>query len=265
MHSAGWSLRRDPNGPVRMSRVTTVIIAKDEQENIGRCVDSALSLGRVIVADSGSSDRTREVAADHGAEVTLVEWKGFGPTKNEACTFANTEFILSLDADEVLTEKLRSEIEQAVSSDNGVAGYELPRVTNLCGNWVMHSGWYPEYVLRLFRRDSGMFSDDMLHESVSCDGKSCRLTGLLLHYSYPDMKAYARKLAIYAGLGAEKYIRAGGKFSFVRIAVGPPVHFLKKLLIQRGFADGVTGLWIAVLTAVGQFMKYRYALKGDNR
>lgn len=248
-----------------MSRITTVIIARNEQDRIGRCIDSALSLGRVIVADTGSKDNTREVAADHGAEVTSVEWNGFGPTKKKACSFATTEFILSLDADEVLTEKLKCEIENAVSTDNGIAGYELPRVTNLCGNWVMHSGWYPEYILRLFRKDSGEFSDAMIHEGILCDGKVCRLTGLLLHYSYPDMKSYARKLADYAELGADKYIKSGRKFAFVRIAIAPPVHFLKKLLIQRGFADGITGLWVAVLTAVGQFMKYRYALKGDNR
>ncbi len=243
-----------------MSDVTTVIITRNEQDNIGRCIDSAISLGRVIIADTGSNDLTRDEAAEHGADVVSVEWKGFGTTKNDACTLAETEFILSLDADEVLTEKLRREIRNVVSLKSDIVGYELLRVTSLCGNWVMYSGWYPDYVLRLFRKNSGLFSDDMLHEKVSCDGELARLTGQLLHYSYPDMKSYVRKLVTYAELGAERYIRAGGRFPLVRLATAPFVYFLKKLLVQRGFADGITGLWIAVMTATGQFMKYWFAL-----
>jgi len=246
-----------------MSRVTSVIIARDEERNIARCIHSVRHLGPVIVSDSGSTDRTREIAADLGADVRLNEWRGFGLAKQAVSDLAVTEYILSIDADEVVSDELAQVIQEVMDSSAALEGYYLPRVTDFCGSWVFHSGWYPDHVLRLYRKSAGKFTDDVLHESVRVNGNTACLTGWLLHYSYPDMKSFTAKLDDYARLGSRKYRDRGGKFAALKMLFNPPVWFFKKFIIQRGFADGVTGLWIAVLTAVGQFLKYRYALTGS--
>lgn len=243
-----------------MDRITTVIMARDEERSIARAIRSVRSLGPVIVADTGSTDRTREIAEAEGATVHAIEFCGFGPSKQTACNLATTEYVLSVDADEVVSDRLARQIRQSLASDGSVDGYFLPRVTDFCGSWVFHSGWYPEYVLRLFRPTSGRFTDDEVHESIICDGNTERLDGLFLHYSYPSIASYARKLDSYARLGAEKYCERNGRLSLIRMLVAPPVWFLKKFIVRLGFADGIAGLWIAVLTAFGQFLKYRYAL-----
>ena len=247
-----------------MSSVTTVIITKDEERNIARTVRSVRGLGPVIVADTGSTDSTREVAEKAGAEVHRIEWKGFGPSKREACGFASTEYILSLDADEVVLDQLAREIEIAAESNGAVDGYFLPRVTNFCGTWILHSGWYPEYILRFFKRESAHITEDLIHEHVVCNGKTARLSGRLLHYSYPDISHFAAKLDTYARLGARRYRDRGGRLALIRMFANPPVWFVKKFVVKLGFADGIAGLWIAVLTAVGQFLKYKHALTWSN-
>lgn len=247
-----------------MSNITTVIIAKDEERNIARTVMSVRGLGPVIVADTGSTDRTREVAEKAGAKVYRIDWKGFGPSKQEACGFASTEYVLSVDADEVVSSRLAREIRRAAESNGAVDGYFLPRVTNFCGSWIFHSGWYPEYILRFFKRESASITSDMIHEHIVCNGETARLSGRFLHYSYPDITHYASKLDTYARLGAKRYRDNGGRLAFIRMFANPPVWFVKKFIFKIGFADGITGLWIAVLTAVGQFLKYKYALTGSD-
>ncbi len=236
-------------------------MARNEEHNIARCILSARELGKVIVADTGSSDRTIEIAESLGAETHSIEFEGYGKSKRKACSFADSEFILNLDADEVLSPALRAEIETVVNSAGDRDVYALPRLTNFCGSWVFHSGWYPEYVKRLFRAARAKFSEDVIHEHLEYEGESERLSGALLHYSYPDMTAFVRKMVTYAKLGAKKYRDAGGKAPIARLLLSPPVRFLKKLVLDRGFLDGYIGLWIAVLSAVGQFWKYWCVLR----
>lgn len=243
-----------------MGRITTIIMARNEERNIARAIRSVRSLGPVIVADTGSNDQTRDVAEAEGSTVHSIEFRGFGPSKQAACDLATTEYVLSIDADEVVSDRLTGQISRAMASDRSVDGYFLSRVTNFCGSWIFHSGWFPEYVLRLYKPASGRFTDDAVHESIVCDGTTDRLDGLLLHYSYPDIGSYARKLDSYARLGAAKYRESNGRFALLRLLIAPPVWFLKKFIVRFGFADGLAGLWIAVLTAFGQFLKYRYAL-----
>jgi glycosyltransferase involved in cell wall biosynthesis len=247
-----------------MNNITTVIVAKNEERNIARTVRSVSGLGPVIVADTGSVDRTREIAESVGAKVFRIEWKGFGPSKREACGFASTDYVLSVDADEAVSSRLAREIRNAAESNGAIDGYFLSRITNFCGSWIFHSGWYPDYVLRLFKKESAGITEDLIHEHVVCNGETARLSGLFLHYSYPDITHYAAKLDTYARLGAKRYRNKGGRLAFIRMFANPPVWFVKKFIIKLGFADGLAGLWIAVLTAVGQFLKYKYALTGGN-
>jgi glycosyltransferase involved in cell wall biosynthesis len=248
-----------------MSRLTTVIIARNEERNIARCIESVRELGPVIVSDSGSSDSTVAIAERHGAEVHRNEWKGFGVAKQAVTDLAKTEYVLSIDADEAVTPELAYAIEAALESKDVANGFCVPRVTNFCGSWIFHSGWYPDMVLRLFRKDAGKFTEDILHESVQVDGRVESLNGLLLHYSYLDMASYRMKLGDYARLGSQRYRQRGGRLALLKLIVSPPIWFLKKFIVQLGFADGIAGLWIAALTAAGQFLKYRYALSGEDR
>jgi len=236
-------------------------MARNEAKNIARCINSVHRLGKVIIADTGSSDSTKDIAASLGAEVHSIEFDGFGKSKQRACSFADSEYILNLDADEMLTPKLCREIKTGIERESGNSIFALPRLTNFCGHWVFHSGWYPEYVERLFKRDSARFSDDVVHESLIHDGDIKRLSGPLLHYSYPNMKSFLRKMNEYSELGAEKYRKSGGKMAIFKLLINPPVRFMKKLIVDRGFLDGYIGLWIAVLSALGQFQKYWYVLR----
>jgi hypothetical protein len=248
-----------------MNGITTVIVAKNEERSIGRAIASVMRLGPVVVADTGSTDKTREIAEDMGARVHRIEWKGYGPSKREACGLASTAYVLSIDADEVVPDRLAREIRSASLANGDVDGYYLSRVTNFCGTWILHSGWHPERVLRFFKRDSGDFTDDQIHEQFVCSGKTARLNELFLHYSYPDISSFRSKLDSYARLGARKYRARGGRQAAIRILANPPIWFIKKFIIKLGFADGIAGLWIATLTAVGQFLKYRYALSRSGR
>jgi len=248
-----------------MEKLTSVIIARNEERNIERCVSSVVGLGRVIVADTGSSDRTADLAGSAGAEVHRVDWRGFGPTKQAACDLAETEYVLSIDADEVVSTRLAKSIGEAIEDENAADGYRIPRVTNFCGQWIFHSGWYPEYVLRVFSRNSGRFTPDQIHESVICDGRVEDLAGLLLHFSYDSLADYVRKMSDYATLGAEKFVASGRRLAPVRLLVNPPVWFIKKFIVQQGFADGLAGLWIAVMTAAGQFLKYWRVIRGRSK
>jgi glycosyltransferase involved in cell wall biosynthesis len=248
-----------------MSRLTTVIMTKNEERNIERCIKSVSGLGAVIVADTGSTDRTKDLAESLGARVCDIPWNGFGPSKQLACDLAETECVLSIDADEVVTGELASSISREMSAGDGADGYVFRRVTNLCGQWILHSGWYPEQVLRLFRKDRARFSDSAIHESIECQGRIAFLDGFLLHFSYPDISAYVSKLKSYALISGQECRRRGGRAAVAKMVTNPPIWFIKKLILQKGFADGIAGLWIASFSAAGQFLKYYYACKGDRR
>lgn len=242
-----------------------MIIARNEERNIARCIESVRELGPVIVSDSGSSDDTVAILERLGVEVHRNDWKGFGLAKQAVTDLATTEYVLSIDADEAVTAELADAIDRAVRSSNAADGYYVPRVTNFCGHWIFHSGWYPDMVLRLFRKEAGRFTEDILHESAQVDGRIESLNGWLLHFSYPDIAGYRSKLHDYARLGSRKYLQRGGNAAILKIFITPAVWFMKKFVIQLGFADGIAGLWIAVLSAIGQFLKYRYALSGEER
>jgi glycosyltransferase involved in cell wall biosynthesis len=218
-----------------------------------------------VVVDSGSTDRTIEIAQSLGARVELIEFEGFGFARQRAVKMATTEYVLCIDADEVVTPELAVAIGEILASEQPCDCYELPRITNFCGAWVMTSGWYPEYVLRLFRPLKASISDDLVHESIQCESNIARLPGLLLHFSYPDVATFGRKMRHYSILGAKRYVRDKGNIALIRVVINPVVVFVKKFLLQYGFLEGLTGLWIAVLSAAGQFCKYVNALKGVDR
>jgi glycosyltransferase involved in cell wall biosynthesis len=239
-------------------RLSAIIITKDEAANIGDCLDSLAFCDERIVVDAASSDGTMMIAKQKGARVATHGWKGFGPQKNYALSLATGDWVLSIDADERVSPELAQEIRKAV--DEGRAdGFELSRRSSFCGRMMRHSGWFPDRVLRLFRREKARFTDDVVHERVVCDGPVARLKEPLLHYPVARLEDAIRRIDQYSTLGAEQLAASGRKisvFSGVMHGVGT---FLRVYLLKLGFLDGAAGFMLAVANAEGAYYRYMKA------
>ncbi len=239
-----------------MTRLSAVVITKNEESNIRRCLESVKFADEIIVIDSNSTDKTKEIAEKIGAKVFTIPWQGFGPAKQEGVNLSSGEWILSIDADEEVPADLAREIENRISSSNGVSAFYLKRKTLFLGRWILHSGWYPGYVLRLFQKKDGNFDNAIVHEKVETKGRVGNLENDLLHYSYPDLETYFSKFNRYTKLGAEEAFNAGKKAGWFDIIIKPPVSFLKHYIVRQGFRDGLEGFILSVLSAVSVLVKY---------
>ncbi len=236
--------------------LSIVIITRNEEENIGRCLKSVSWADEVILVDSQSTDRTREIAGQLGAIIFSPPWRGFGHAKREAVKQARGKWILSIDADEVVSSELAREIKDVMRDASGLAGFYIPRRTNFLGRWIRHSGWYPDRVLRLFLKSQGDFDEATVHEKVILDGPVGNLTGELLHYSYPSLEHYFIKFNHYTTLGAEEAYRRGHLAGWPDIVLRPPVAFVKHYISRQGFRDGLEGFIISVMSSIAVLVKY---------
>jgi glycosyltransferase involved in cell wall biosynthesis len=238
--------------------LSVIIITRNESANIAACLESVAFADEVVVLDGQSVDNTAEIARQHGAKVFLADsWEGFGRQKNKALSYAQHEWVLSLDADERVSPALAKEIQQALNN-NGALLYDIPRLTNFCGQWIHHCGWRPDRVIRLFKRSVARFSDDVVHEKLLplhniAIGK---LEHSLLHYSYPDANAYWRKLQVYSLAWAEQKYEQGQTTSMGRAIGSGLVAFIKSYVFRLGFLDGAMGLAVCILQGQAAYGKY---------
>jgi glycosyltransferase involved in cell wall biosynthesis len=239
-----------------MSTLSLVVITKNEEANLARCLDSVRFADELIVVDSHSADRTVEIAEKCGARVLTVDWKGYGPAKQTGVDAAGCDWVLSLDADEAVSEELATEIKTVLTSSNAEAGYAIPRRTNFLGRWIYHCGWYPDRVIRLFRRDKGRFDEAVVHEKVIVDGSVGLLSAEILHYCYPDLDSYFRKFNWYTSVGAEEAYKNGKRAGLFHLVVKPPASFLAHYVLRQGFRDGIEGLLVSALSAGAVLVKY---------
>jgi len=256
--------------PIRLTdcmRLSVIVITRNEQANIADCLKGLSFADEIIVLDNASSDATADIARSFAATVHVVQdWPGFGPQKNRALALAKGEWVQSIDADERLTLELRDEISRAIASGSAPAAYRCPRRSSYCGQFMLHSGWNPDWVLRLFRRQSARFSDDLVHEKVLVEGPVGDLQSPLLHLSFPDLESVLDKVNRYSSAGAQTMaIRGGGASLWGAIGHGLWA-FVRTYVIRRGFLDGQLGLALAISNAEGTY--YRYAkrwlmLRGD--
>jgi len=240
-----------------MTRLSVVTITLNEEHNIVECLKSVSWADELIVVDSGSSDRTVDLARQAGARVLQLPWRGYGATKNDALRYAAGDWILWLDADERVPPELAAEIRDIVGrSDVSSPGFTVARRAFFLGKWIRHCGWYPSRVTRLFRRSKGRFSENRVHEQLILEGDTGQLRNDLLHFTDPHLYHYFEKFNRYTSLAAEDLHAAGARFSLYDVLVRPPFVFLKMFVVRRGFLDGMHGFVLSLASMAYVFVKY---------
>lgn len=261
-------------------RLSVILITKNEARNIKACLSSVAFADEWIVVDSGSTDATCDIAASMGARVVVTpDWPGFGVQKNRALAHARGDWVLSIDADERVSDELASSIRGAIrgamatpvpssgkAQDDGPAGYELARISSFCGQWIRHGDWYPDHVLRLFRRRLARFSDDLVHERVIVDGAVSQLRGDLMHDTMPTLEDALDKMNRYTSGRALDLVRRGRRGGLGKALVHACWAFVRCYGLKRGFLDGRMGLVVALYVAQGTYYRYlKMGLAADAR
>lgn len=235
-------------------KLSVIIIAKNESACIATCLKSVNFADEIIVLDSGSTDGTPEICRALGARVEITDWPGFGPQKNRALALAQGDWVLSLDADETVSAALCAEIQRAVAADDASI-YAMPRLSRYLGRPMRHAGWWPDHVVRLFRRGCARFSDDLVHESLVFDGKLLYLTAPLDHETYTSFEEIIDKINRYSSAGAEMALRRG-KDSSLSLAITKGLFaFFRTYVLRAGFLDGREGFMLAVSNAEATYYR----------
>ena len=263
--------------------LSVVVITKNEEANLARTLASVIDLAvEIILVDSGSTDRTLEIARTFGSKVKIFveEWKGFARQKNSAIEKANGDWILSLDGDEEVSPMLAAEIvavlRKKIEAPQASApqimpgnaplcgltisevGFSIPRKNLFLDRWIRHGGFYPDRKLRLVRREIARFEDRAVHEDMKIDGAVAQLQAPLLHHAYPTLSSYIEHMNRYSSLGAEMAVGRGGRgFSFINIVVRPWATFLYNYGLRLGFLDGREGLLLHLYHAI--YVSWKYA------
>jgi glycosyltransferase involved in cell wall biosynthesis len=239
-------------------KLSAIIITKNEAANIAACLSSVAFCDERIVVDSGSDDDTVKIAAAAGAAVMTHEWAGFGAQKNFALSQARGAWVLSIDADERVSASLAAEILSTIDSASA-DGYEIARLSTFLGRPMRHSGWFPDYVLRLFRREKARFTDDLVHERVICAGPIGRLGGALDHHPVRRLEDAIARADSYSTAGAEMLAASRRQVSFSSGITHGLWSFLRAYIWRLGFLDGREGFLLAVANAEGTYYRYMKA------
>ncbi len=239
-------------------QLSAIVITKDEAGNIGDCLDALAFCGERIVVDSGSSDETVNIAAAKGARVVSRAWEGFGIQKNAALALATGAWVLSIDADERVSPALAREIETVIASPRADA-YEIPRVSSFLGRDMGKAGLFPDYVLRLFRRDKARFTDDLVHERVVCDGTIARLAVPLQHDAVSRLEEAISRIDRYSTDSARMLVASGRRVTFSSGITHGLWTFFRVYVLRLGFLDGKEGFLLAVANAEGSYYRYMKA------
>lgn len=238
-----------------MNRLSVTIIAWNEEERLRACLESAAWADEIIVIDAESTDKTVQVAREFTDKIWVRPWAGFAAQKNFALEQATGEWVLSLDADERVTPELRERVGRLVRANGPADGYSIPRKNIFWGAWVRHGGLYPDYQLRLFRREAGRFVDTAVHESVVVDGRVEVLAEPMLHHSYRGLEDFVARSNRYSTLAAREMASRGARAGFAGLALRPLGRFLSMYVLKAGFLDGWRGFVLAVLYANYVFLR----------
>jgi glycosyltransferase involved in cell wall biosynthesis len=239
-----------------MATLSVVIITKNEASLLRATLESVRFADEIVVLDSGSDDGTVELAREYTDKVFVDPvWPGFGEQKNRALAHATGDWVLSLDADERVPVELQKEI-SAVLAGAAAEVYEMPRLSSFCGRDIRHSGWWPDYVARLFRRGAARFSDDKIHERLVFLGNPGRLRTPLYHLSYQTVEEVLEKVNRYSSAGAEQMAARGKRGGIGKGVVRGLWAFFRAYVLRTGFLDGREGMLLAVSTAEVTYYRY---------
>lgn len=247
------------------SRLSVAIITLNEEERLRACLEGVAWVDEIVVVDAGSSDKTAEIAREFTDRVLFHAWEGYAAQKNYALTQCGHPWLLSLDADELVSPELRAEIEAVLEHDGPADGYEIPRKNFFLGRFIRHGTWYPDYQLRLFRRGRGAFQPASVHESVRVDGRTTRLRAPLIHQSYRSIEEFVARANRYSTLAAEELAARGQGGRWGDLLLRPAWRFFSMYLLHRGFLDGWRGLLLAALYAHYVFLRAAKAREAASR
>jgi glycosyltransferase involved in cell wall biosynthesis len=244
-------------------KISVVLITLNEEANLPRTLESVQPLvrdgqGEIIVVDSGSTDRTLEIARSFGARIFIEPWKGFAAQKNSGMEKASGDWVLQLDADEAMEEGLAGEINNALAERGHLVGYWIPRKNYFLGRWIRYGGFYPDPKLRLIRRGAGKFEEYGAHPTIEVDGATSGLKHALVHNAYPTLRGYIDHMNSYSSSGAEVAVAKGDRgFNLLNIVVRPKLTFIYNYIFRLGFLDGREGFLLHMYHAV--YVSWKYA------
>ena len=244
-------------------KISVALITFNEEANLASTLQSVQPLvrdgqGEIIVVDSGSRDRTLEIARSFGARIFLEAWKGFAAQKNSVMEKASGDWVLQLDADEALERELADEINRELGKEGNLVGYWIPRKNFFLGRWIKHGGFYPDPKLRLIRRGAGRFEEYGAHPTIKIEGPTGRLKHALVHNAYPTLRGYIDHMNSYSSAGAEVAFAKGHRgFNLLNIVVRPKLTFIYNYIFRLGFLDGREGFLLHMYHAV--YVSWKYA------
>jgi glycosyltransferase involved in cell wall biosynthesis len=236
-------------------RLSAAVIAMNEEDKIGACLDSLSFADEIVVVDSGSTDRTVEIARLKGAKVVHHDWEGHIQQKNFAITQTTGEWVLSLDADERVSARLRGEILRVLENP-AADGYAIPRLVFYMNRWIRRCGWYPERKTRLFRRGLGTWAGENPHDRLDVAGRVGNLDGDIYHLSFDSISDHLRTIDNFTEIAARERVAKGERAGMVSILLRPPATFVKMYFLKLGFLDGAPGFVASGLSAYHVFCKY---------
>ncbi len=239
-----------------MTPLSVIIITLNEERNIGRCIESLLPVAdEIIVVDSFSTDKTKEICLSHGVRYMENPWKGYSAQKNFAQKMASHDFILSLDADEALSKELSASILRIKNESIGL--YSFNRLTNYCGKWIRHGGWYPDIKIRLYDRRECEWEGN-IHErlKIAAGQKPVLLEGECFHYTFYSVSEHLAQVNKFTTLMADEAYEKGERSSWFYILFSPVVKFVRDFIFRLGFMDGYEGFLVSRISAYATFLKY---------
>lgn len=237
--------------------LSVVVITKNEEAVIGRCLASVTWADQLIVVDSGSTDRTLDICREHNATVQVTpDWPGPGTQRNRAIELAGSDWVLALDADEWVPDALRAEIERTIAAPGDFIAFRIPRQSSYCGRYMRHGGWWPDYVTRLFRRGKARFGGGIVHDHLIAEGPVGKLNAHLLHEAFTDLEEVLQKVNSYSTWGAQTLSENGKAAGLSSAVMHGAWTFFKTYVLRGGFLDGREGFMLAVSNAEGTYYKY---------
>lgn len=238
-------------------KVSAVIVCCDEEENVERCLQSLTWADEIVVVDSFSQDRTVELCRKYTSRIFQREWLGMVRQREYAVSLAQNDWVFAVDADEVITETLRNEVLMRLSEDKeDNSGYYIKRHSHYLGRWIDHGGWYPDFKLRLFRKDKVYVGGENPHDKCFVQGRTAKLNGEMIHYPYKNISRQLRTIDTYSDIVSERLFEKSPAFLLIKMIFRPPAKFLETYIYKLGFLDELPGFVISVLSSYYVFLKY---------